>query len=77
MEYLNLHIQVTPQLYLILANISFVDEVLKPGRLNCAVGKELSSFASLIARKSTCVHQILIKLLYDKQTFFGSFSGEC
>ena len=37
------------------AVISFLYGVLKPGRLNCAVGKELSSFVSLIARESSCV----------------------
>ena len=36
----------------LLAVISFLDKVLKPRRLNCAVGKDLSSFVSFIARKS-------------------------
>ena len=70
----------------LLAVISFLYGVLKPGRLNCAVGKELSSFVSLIARKSTCVHTnsnkgsclflIELMLIYYRQTFFGCFSRE-
>ena len=39
-----------------LAAISFLYGVQKPGRLNGAVGKEVSSFASLIATKSCCVY---------------------
>ena len=62
----------------------FLYGVLKPRRLNCDVKKELSSFVSLIAQKSTCVHTNSDKasslfltelmLLYDKQTFIGCFS---
>ena len=36
----------------LLAVISFLDKVLKPRRLNCTVGKDLSCFVSFIARKS-------------------------
>ena len=70
----------------LLAVISFLYGVLKPGRLNCAVGKELLSFVSLIARRSTCVHTNSDKpsslfltelmLVYGRQTFFGCFSWE-
>ena len=70
----------------LLTVISFLYGVLKPGRLSCAVGKELSHFVLLITRKSTCVHTNFDKasslfltelmLIYDKQTFFGCFSRE-
>ena len=40
----------------LLAVIFFLYGVLKPGRLNCAVREELSSFVSLTARQSTYVH---------------------
>lgn len=36
--------------------ISFLLIVLKPWKWNCAVGTELSSFVSLIARKPTCAY---------------------
>ena len=55
----------------LLTVISFLYGVLKPGRLSCAVGKELSHFVLLITRKSTCAHTN-----FDKQTFFGCFSRE-
>ena len=81
MEYPQLHI--TSHLTHI---TSFLYGVLKPGRLNCAVGKEISSFVSQIARKSTCVHTNSDKapslfltelmLIYERQTFFGCFSRE-
>ena len=68
---------------LLLAIISFLYGVLKPGRLNCPVGNELSSFVSLIAIKSTGVHTnsddtpslflTKLMLIYDRQTFYGCF----
>ena len=82
MEYLHLHKQVTPYVSV----ISFLHGVLKRGRLNCAVRKELSSFVSLITRKSTCAHTNTdkasslflteLRLIYDRQTFFRCFSWE-
>ena len=58
----------------------------KTWKINCAVGKELSSFVSLIVRKSSYVHTnfdkasslylIVLMLIYDRQTFFGCFSRE-
>ena len=61
----------------LLVVISFLYGVLKPGRLNCAVGKELSSFVSLIATKSTCIHSnscnlflTELILMCDRQIFF-------
>ena len=70
----------------LLAVVSFLYGVLKLGKLNCTVGKELSSFVSLIARKSTCVHTnpdkvsslfvTELMLIYDRQTFFRCLSRE-
>ena len=70
----------------LLAVMSFLYGVLKPERLNCAAGKEISSFVSLITRKSTCVHTNSDKvsslfltelmLIYDRETFFECFSQE-
>ena len=58
----------------------------KTWKINCAVGKELSSFVSLIVRKSRYVHTnfdkasslylIVLMLIYDRQTFFECFSRE-
>ena len=66
---------------LLLAVISFLYGVRKPGRLNFPVGNELSRFFSLIAIKSTGVHTpslflTKLMLIYDRQTFFGCFRRE-